>query len=185
MDHVKTLRDSYTQVVDGALACLSLRLQHPCLVLIYTLMDSLAWACSDKTSGGVRGRFEQWVTAWLNNAIPCTAVELYAARCAILHTSGSEVEVSEPGNVRELAYAWGTASADDLQQAITRTGNLNLVVVHIDQFLDAVCAAMNHILDESTRDEALRKRLEDAARRHLVNDTRELVEQFLARSRDA
>ena len=185
MDDFKSLRENYTQVVDGALACLSLRLQHPCLILIYTLIDSLAWASSDTRSDKLRPRFEQWVSFWLKDSISCTATELYAARCAVLHTLTSKAELDNSGELREIAYAWGTAKADELQQAMDRGGHSQLVAVHIDQLLDDVCNALEKILDESERDLALKQRLQDAAKQHLVNDTRELVEQFLAQSRGA
>lgn len=185
MDEPKALRDKYTQVVDGALACLSLRLQHPCLVLIYTLIDSLAWAWSDQKGGGARTCFEQWVSIWLKDSIPCTATEIYVARCVVLHTPALNPELSGPGAIREIAYAWGTAKATDLQAAIAQTGSANLVAVHIDQLLDEVCNAMDRILDAAERDPALAQRLQDAANQHLVNDPRELVEKYLAESREA
>jgi hypothetical protein len=185
MDEFKALRENYKQVVDGALACLSLRLQHPCLILIYTLIDSLAWACSDNKSGGVKKRFEQWVSIWLNDSIQCTATEIYAARCAVLHTLTSKAELTKCENVREIAYAWGTCKAADLQEAIDRTGNQNLVAIHIDQLLVEVCNAMDRILYEAERDPSLKQNLQDAAKQHLVYDTRELVEQYLAQRRDA
>jgi hypothetical protein len=56
--------------------------------------------------------------------------------------------------------------------------------VHIDQLLDDVRNAMDKILDESTRDLSLKQRLEDAAKQYLVNTPRQLVDQFLAKSRD-
>jgi hypothetical protein len=43
---------------------------------------------------------------------------------------------------------------------------------------------MDKILDESTRDLSLKQRLEDAAKQYLVNTPRQLVDQFLAKSRD-
>ena len=184
MDDLKALRENYTQVVNGALACLSVRLQHPCLILIYTLIDSLAWACSDKTTGSVRSNFEVWVETWLKS-IPCTAAELYTARCAILHTLTSKAALNESGNVREIAYAWGTAKSEDLEEAISRSGYRNLVAVHIDHLLDQVCAAMDNILENAKADPVLKQRLEDAANQHLVTDARELVEQYLAQNRGA
>ncbi len=184
MDDLNALRENYTQVVNGALACLSVRLQHPCLILIYTLIDSLAWACSDKATGSVRSNFERWVETWLKS-IPCTATELYAARCAILHTLTSKAELNKSGNIREIAYAWGSAKVEDLQEAISRSDHTNLVAVHIDHLLDEVCEAMEKILETATVDTVLGQRLKDAANQHLVNDARELVEEYLAQSRGA
>jgi hypothetical protein len=184
MDDFKALRGTYAQLVDGALACLSLRLQHPCLILIYTLIDSLAWASAEKDSTEVRSRFEQWVSLWILDSLPCTATELFAARCVVLHSRPGEVELTHAGQLREIAYAWGTARVDDLQYAIDQTGKTDLVAVHIDQLLDDVCNAMDKILDESTRDLSLKQRLEDAAKQYLVNTPRQLVDQFLAKSRD-
>ena len=173
------------QVIRGARMCLDQKLQHPCLILIYTLIDSLAWASSDKSSGTVRSRFEQWVVAWLGSSIPCTATELYAARCAVLHTLTSKADLTKSGKAREIAYAWGIAKVSDLQTAITRAGQTNLVAVHIDQLLDAICVAMGRMLEETQRNPALERHLQDAAKQHFVTDGPHLIKEFLEKSRDA
>jgi phage gp37-like protein len=59
----------------------------PCLVLLYSGMDV---AASLETSNGssVGSRFEYWVERYMLNGrtLNCSARDLYAARCAVVHT---------------------------------------------------------------------------------------------------
>lgn len=79
------------QMVIGARACLDRDLPMPALVLIYSLIDSFAWAVDPKEAN-TRTRFENWLTKYVYPAspLPCTPTELYAARCAVLHTLTSK-----------------------------------------------------------------------------------------------
>jgi hypothetical protein len=69
----------------------------PALVLLYSTIDTMAWLSrpvnSQKTD---RNDFIRWVDEYIlpNDSIPCTALELYKARCGVVHSHTTEFEGS-------------------------------------------------------------------------------------------
>jgi hypothetical protein len=154
--------------------CKGLRQHMPALALVYSLIDSLAWAAADRRDESVRKRFEAWVTEWL---IPHLSVEvpeisptdLYAARCAVLHTLTSESDLSRTGKAKRVMYAWGTAEPEVLRAAI-REGNLsNHVAMHFDDLFASLWSAVEAFLESANDDEVLAKKLDEAAGRHYLS----------------
>lgn len=176
---------NYAQVVQGTQLCIDQKLLMPALILIYTLIDTLAWASSSDKKAPVRVRFETWVTKWLGHHLPCSATELYAARCGILHTLTSKADLNAGGKVREVAYAWGTAKREDLQATIDHLGKTRVVALHVGVLFQAVREAMADMLEKAESDAALGACLNEAAALHLVNEGPELVAQYLEQVRGA
>ena len=158
----------------AAQRCLQLRQHLPALVLMYTLIDSLAWAAAFGTRSKVRERFEAWANAWL---IPefapfCSAVnatDLYGARCAVLHSLTGDSDLSNAGHARRFMYAWGTADVAVLDEAIRRTNQPSHLALHYDDLLTALVRAAALFLDRANDDPALGRRLERAAGKHYTN----------------
>jgi hypothetical protein len=116
---------SYLQIITAIDYCISEKLIMPALVLIYSAIDSISWVASDEENQQVGRRFQVWVDTWMlqKYPLPCTALELYAARCGILHTLTPESDLSKKKNVRRISYAWGTAQQKDLEESIKRIEN--------------------------------------------------------------
>jgi len=71
----------------GIDACIEKKLTAPALILIYSGIDTVGWI--DSTDDyATRTSFINWVDAYLLKAkqLQCTALDLYAARCGLLHT---------------------------------------------------------------------------------------------------
>jgi hypothetical protein len=51
---------NYAQVMTAIERCLEGKLQLPALILIYSTIDTLAWAAADKKANNQRARFEDW-----------------------------------------------------------------------------------------------------------------------------
>ena len=89
----QNLFTSYAQIITAIDYCISENLIIPALVLIYSAIDSISWVASNKENQQVGKRFQAWVDTWMLHKypLPCTALELYAARCGILHTLSPEL----------------------------------------------------------------------------------------------
>ena len=172
---------NYSQVVAGVRLCLEKQLLMPALILIYTLMDSFAWACSDKAQTKVRTRFEAWTQQWVltQGNLPCTATELYAARCAVLHTLTRYTDLTKNENVRKITYSWGNADNSALQGAFDALGHTDTVAVHVNDLFGAVCEAMAAITEQASTAPQLKQRLEEAAVLHFTGLEKRTVAQFL------
>jgi hypothetical protein len=159
----------------AAQRCLELRQFLPALVLIYTHIDTLAWAASEKTRMAVRDNFEAWVSRWLlpqlaPNAPDVSATDLYAARCGVLHTLTGKSDLVADGKAREIFYAWGLGQVEVLRSAILAHGfSDKCVALHYDHLLAALKAAVSRFLDFASSDAELSARLEVAAGKHYEN----------------
>ena len=140
----------------------------PSLILLYTLIDSIAWAASDKMENRSREQFEDWLNVWVypHNKLPCTPTELYAARCSILHTLTSIAKLHKKPGIRQIAYAWGPAKIADLTESIQAIGTDALVGVHLNELLSAIKDGMVRTFDAADQNPALYKRLSDASGLH-------------------
>lgn len=154
--------------------CLQVRQHLPALVLMYTLIDSLAWAASFGSKEGVRQRFESWASTWLIPklaplAMSVTATDLYGGRCAVLHTLTGESDLSVSGHARKILYAWGTGKIEILDTAIRQSGKSEYVALHYDDLFTALLSAVELFLDRANNDPSLSSRLEQAAAQHYMN----------------
>jgi hypothetical protein len=126
-------------------------MRMPALVLIYSGIDVLAALNRPLSNVDVtRGDFVDWCDQYLVMAgfQQCKPIELYAARCAIIHTYSSESSLSRKGAARAIVYAWGNHPPKPLQDVIDSVGIETIVVIHIDNLAQALRLSANLFLDE-------------------------------------
>lgn len=82
-----------------------------------------------------RQDFVAWVDRYLRPGSPleCTALELYGARCALLHTYGSESALSRAGKIRQILHARGARAPIDLAATLFVTRPDDYVVVFLSE----------------------------------------------------
>ena len=107
------LRELVQKHVKAIRMCLDNDPPGSALILVYATVDTLA-------SLGLPARREivkrQDFIAWVDrNFLPdsglrCTAVDLYGARCGVLHSNRAKLSLSHTGDASPLLYAWGTAA---------------------------------------------------------------------------
>jgi hypothetical protein len=172
---------NYTQVIAGIRICIEQKLLSPALILIYSTMDSYAWAVSEKSSGSVRSRFEAFAADYVlpNHPLPCSPTDLYAARCAILHTLTGDSDLSKKGDAKTIAYAWGDAEATSLSMASSYLGMHKIISLHIEDLANALLDAILAVHEKAKIDSILEQRLVAAAGKHYRNLEKRTVEEFL------
>ena len=133
------LLENLMQLGAGVQACLDKRLSMPALILLYSAIDITSWLASGYTSSTVRERFTSWVDQYLLSAkrLGCTSLELYSARCGIVHTFTPDSQLANIEGIRRVAYAWGSAKSVDLQTLIEKTNWTDrLVAVHVEELFE-------------------------------------------------
>ena len=127
---------NFASLVDAVDDCLASGRQLPALLLIYTGIDIVS-SLEARRGESTSQAFTRWVIDYMTGAQPlrCTPMELYAARCGLVHTLTAESDLFRAGKVRKVFYAWGTADASDLQQTIDVVGE-RAVAVHIPSLAD-------------------------------------------------
>jgi hypothetical protein len=136
--------------------CLEHKLQLPALVLLYTAIDIAGWCAAEVSDRSVKTRFTSFVDRYVlpKSGLLCSALELYGARCGVLHTYTPESDLSAQGQARIIAYAWGNANAADLQESIRRMQRADMVAVHIDTLFSALQSGVARLDEEVASDPA-------------------------------
>ena len=129
---------SYFEVFSAIELCLEQKLLMPSLSLIYTTIDSLAWVAYGDLAVGKR--YQKWINNYMyrDGALEASAIDLYAARCAILHTLTPDSALSEQNKARVVTYAWGDSDVEHLKIAIDRFSETECVAIHVDALLDSL-----------------------------------------------
>ncbi len=141
-------------LTSGIEACVEKKLNGSALILIYSGIDTVGWLDSAEEFA-TRTSFMNWVDTYLLKAKPlaCTSLELYAARCGLLHTLTPDSQLCSSGKARYIYYAWGTADAQDLQCVIDLTNKSGkYVVVHVSDLYEAWKLGVLDFIEELEKD---------------------------------
>ena len=152
----------------------------PSLILIYSAIDSVSWVASDDENEPVGKRFQNWVDIWMlkKYPLPCTAQELYAARCGILHTLTPDSDLSTKKGVRRISYAWGTAPQKDLDAAI-KSLKYRGVAVHVNDISFSFQNGFVDFIESLETDQARKDLFLQKASKHFVNTENSVIREFL------
>ena len=109
----------FDKFVTGQMNALKLlygsNLMIPFLILFYTTIDILGHV----SGKGFDGFINKYIVKKLNNI---NAMDLWGARCSILHTSGPQSEHSKKAKARQILYCWGSAKIEILERVIAKGG---------------------------------------------------------------
>ena len=185
MRHVgKLMNDAFYKNTVGLIEsiedCLRKRRVLPCLALLYTGLDVMA-SLDRQPHESQKAAFLRWVNRYVLRPQPlsCTAVELYAARCGILHAFTAESDLSLQGKARKLIYAWGSAAAEDLAKTTTLLKRDDLVSVHVRDLIDAFRHGIADYVQELESDGHRRDLAVSRAGLWFSNMQSDLIRQFL------
>lgn len=142
-------------------ACATIKPVTPMLVLLYSLIDAMAWCCRPDTGSEVgRKDFESWVETYVlrHPRLRCTATDLYAARCGLLHSHSPESRKAREGAASPIYYVRGPAREEDLQYWIHLAAR-PAVAIHVDALREAVMAGIEKMRKDMTLDSTLAARV--------------------------
>jgi hypothetical protein len=169
-------------LMSGIDTCLERNLKGSALTLIYSTIDTAGWLDTDQTFTTRHG-FINWTEKYLLTAKPlaCTAIDLYAARCGLLHTFTPDSQLSASGQARRLCYAWGTAKVEDVQRLIDVTnGNQIYAAVHVDELHEALKLGLLAFVDDIENDQPRNARVMAKAKKFFSEWDVESVEELIA-----
>ncbi len=132
-----TTLKSFIPLLEATELCISKRLYVPALVLTYSGIDAAAWVNSDRASTD-RTAFKDWVGRYVlaAKALPCSADDLYSARCGLLHNLSSDSDMTTRGAARVVWYAWKPAPLAPLQKATAFPGAPNPIAMYGDDLFE-------------------------------------------------
>lgn len=123
------------------------------MVVMYSAIDAAGLLNAPLEQEDADGKsFKAWVDEYIlkNSKTGLTADDLWGARCAVLHTAGSESSHSRKGKAREVAFFLGhedEASRTRLFETVARTGR-NLVPVNLNEFIGMFGAGLARFTED-------------------------------------
>lgn len=139
-EELRSLLDSYEQCFNAMGLMLHNRMPMPAIILLYTVIDGMSWLATLNPNTGVRKRYCKWVRDWVlpEHDFEIQAVDLYAARCGVLHTLTYESDLYAKGEARPIAYTFGSADDWVIRQAIATSPIPQCAIVDLDVLIQAV-----------------------------------------------
>ena len=157
-------RITFEKMFKAAKLCRDQALDVPMLVLIYTSLDTLAWAVYGDETSEVQRRFISLCDTHVlpGAGISCTALELYAARCSVLHTLGWESNLSKLKKARAFSYSFGNDDPRLAQEVLDRERPGECLAIKADDLLTAAKRAVERVAQVASSDQSLAARLTTA-----------------------
>lgn len=150
------MRDAFDVNLDqhilGIRLCLEQHLRMPALTLIYTGIDVMGYL-NPRGEKSVRHDFCYWAEHHMDcqNRLGVSGVDLYAARCGVVHTYTAESRLSHSGEARRIYYAWGDKEAGPPNDVLATLG-LPEKIIKIEELFAAFCegvTAFRAVLDQN------------------------------------
>ena len=137
----------------------------PALVLTYSAIDI---AGSLEEGRATKRNFIRWVEKYLlpDSDLPCTAEEVWGARCGLVHTHTAESATSRGGTIRQIYYSNGVSETNRLRDLV-RLRTSNIVVVDVEAMVHAFRTGLRHFVDEIKSDRTRLERVYESAQKIL------------------
>lgn len=154
----------------------------PALVLIYAGIDIVAWLASRDAAAKSKERFTWWVDHYLLpvKSLRCSSLDLYAGRCAIVHTFTADSDLSDTARAKKIVYAWGDSKADVLNEMIDLAKTSDWVGVRVEDLLEGFRLGVARLLDELGTDAKRAEEIYVKAARFFSSMSNEGAENLLA-----
>lgn len=148
----------------GIEACVKAKCVVSAMTLIYSAIDAMAALTRPlKSPRATRDEFKKWVDDYLSDQlkdfdIHVSSLDIYGARCGILHTYGPESDLSRDGKAKTIVYKWreGHRPDDPLLAKYEKTA----IIVEIESLAEALNKAVALFQDRIEGDPELKQRVE-------------------------
>ena len=184
-----SLEDVFKEMFAAIDVCLKSNIKLPALLLAYPLIDIAGWLNSDGKSGRVA--FTDWLEKYMlpNGTLPCSSLELYGARCGLLHNYSATSNLGASGPVRRVFYAWRPSRADDLAKLISFNTQMmaqlgkdveQIVAVQAEDILSALQTGVDKFLSDIASDPQRATRANAKAENMMVENQEADIQSLIA-----
>jgi hypothetical protein len=107
---LEQLKDSIKLLLENGLVI-------PTLIMQYSAIEIVGWLDNDNPKAKTSEIFINWAKKYLvtDNRVPCSAEDLYGARCGLVHTMTPKSNMSKKKQARQIGYAYGQAKSVKLR----------------------------------------------------------------------
>lgn len=189
--------DFIKEFINASEICNSKNLKLPTLVILYTGMDIMGSLTIDEAKAkfdqdqlnnkvkekfGTRHSFTYWAEKYLkpNERLnpKCKAIDLYGARCGLLHELRLESDLSNKDKAKVISYAWGNAKLEDLEKTIEKKKK-STIAIHINDLIDAFKKGIFDFVNDIKKDSERLNRINKQSERFVSNLSTKIIKDFL------
>jgi len=145
------------EIIQASNLCLNSKFPSAGLSLMYVALDTAASLDGRLKREGTRQRFVKWVERYIlcEGHLSCSALDLYGARCGLLHTYSPRSRLSSKGQVADIWYTFHDQEADMLRDAVHECGPKQVVVLSLDSLTAAVSHGITSFISDLEEDEVM------------------------------
>lgn len=124
----------------------------PCLMLLYSFIDILAWLRYESEQRKVGARYKKYLKSYLlpQSKLGCTAEDIYSARCGLLHQYSAESDKVRTGAAKKIHY-----SAYEPKKT-TKPTDKKTIIIHVEDLIQAFEKSIENLLNELKANPCLR-----------------------------
>lgn len=147
-------------------------------ILMYSAIETMGLLDAPPSQGKATGAtFKAWVTKYIltDPRLTFSDVDLWGARCAVLHTFTTASDLSNDGKAKEIIFFVGKPDDPMMQAAFAATrdvGKGTHIPALLDDFVDAFLAGiekfMNDLIANCEKDPAYSIRLSKVLQHHMM-----------------
>lgn len=167
---------NYRQLFIAIELCLKNKLQIPTLLLIYTGIDTFSWLAYDDID--VKTRYTRWIEEWMykNRELSADPVDLYAARCSILHTLTPYSKLSAEKKAKIICYSWGNADIGKLKAVIEKIRPGRASFVHINELYELFKEGVIMFIKALETDKELANQVDERLSKHYSHLDKSIID---------
>jgi hypothetical protein len=150
---MKGFYQTYFEIIESIENSIRERKIMSSLILLYSAIDSFSHL-ANRTNDITRNVFINWTEKWMisYSNLPCSGIDLYAARCGILHELISESKLSKDKKAKQIFYAWGNADINILKETIKNSDNEDeCLALKLEEIFDAFKIGMSKCYEEISK----------------------------------
>ena len=179
------LYENLFQLIETINFTFSKQYLNPCLTLLYSGIDIVS--SLDRQGKTPKEAFLEWTEKYLlsKKKFECTSLEIYAARCGLVHTFTSQSNLTRSKKARSIIYSWGSADPQKLERVRKDLKYDDSVVVHIDDLIEAFKLGLREFIMEIDNDKEKRKRVSEQSGLWFVDTEGTVIDDYLKAKRSA
>lgn len=163
------LLKNLTEIVKAIELCISNKLYLSALKLIYAAIDNLAYLGTNHQTVK-QPDFIKWVDSFLlpDSDLSCTAKELHAARCGLLHQN-TAATCNLSSDMKNIFYTWGTAEPEKGLEHVDESKRDQCRFISIDSLKSALYKGILTFLEAVSKNPSLKERLLKRSQKYFAN----------------
>lgn len=138
----------------------------PTLILLYSGIDIVTSLNTEVGKNVTRNDFIEWANKYMIPHLSASSLkgeDLYAARCAVVHTMAAESDLSRQGKASQVLYTFGNKEENELQDIITSL-KMDHKVIKVEVLIKAFRLGIVDFFDDIEKDENLQQRFFERSR---------------------